>query len=129
MFSSTGIQICIEAINEHDMNGSLVSTQDTALELLDRVDNPNTALQFDAYHVSMMGEHPVRRFNALSDRIWHIQFADIPGRHQPGTGTIDFTSLFAAIEHSSYDGWTGAEYHPTGRTTDSLNWMRDLCVR
>jgi hydroxypyruvate isomerase len=59
-------------------------------------------------------------------RIGHIQFADVPGRHEPGTGEIDFTAVFAAIDSSGYDGWVGAEYAPLGRTIDSLGWLRQF---
>ena len=53
----------------------------------------------------------------------HIQFADAPGRHEPGTGKIDFSPIFAAIDASAYDGWAAAEYLPEGKTVDGLDWL------
>ncbi len=56
-------------------------------------------------------------------RIAHIQFADMPGRHEPGSGEINFDRLFAAIDELGYDDWVGAEYKPRGTTADSLAWF------
>jgi len=126
LFGSEGVNVCIEAINDKDMQGSLMSTQQTAVEVLAAVDHPNVTLQFDSYHVAMMEEDPTARFVELVDNIGHIQFADAPGRHQPGQGEIDFAAFFTAVERSSYQGWCGAEYRPTATTADSLGWFRDL---
>jgi len=53
-----------------------------------------------------------------------VQFADCPGRHEPGTGKLDFQGIFSTIDGSGYDGWVGAEYHPLTTTADSLGWLR-----
>ncbi len=55
--------------------------------------------------------------------IGHIQVADVPGRHQPGTGEINFPALFAALEHSGYAGYVGLEYRPLGESDTSLDWL------
>jgi hydroxypyruvate isomerase len=57
-------------------------------------------------------------------RIAHIQVADIPGRHEPGTGEINFINLFRSIDEMGYDGWIGCEYTPVGKTEDGLQWCR-----
>jgi hydroxypyruvate isomerase len=59
----------------------------------------------------------------LLPRIGHIQFADTPGRHEPGTGEINFANVFAAIDRIGYSGWVGAEYRPAARTIDGLAWF------
>ena len=57
-------------------------------------------------------------------RIAHIQLADNPGRHEPGTGEIDFTNLFRFIDEAGYEGWLGCEYQPAGATEDGLEWIK-----
>ena len=57
-------------------------------------------------------------------RIAHIQFADTPGRHEPGSGEINYGRVFQAIDDLGYDGWVGAEYRPQGTTAESLGWFR-----
>jgi hydroxypyruvate isomerase len=63
------------------------------------------------------------RITKLAPQIGHIQIADVPGRHQPGSGRIDFPAVFAAIDRSGYQGWVGAEYIPIGPTGASFGWL------
>ena len=70
-----------------------------------------------------MGENHLAFFQRYAEKVGHIQFADAPGRHQPGTGKIDFDSLFNAIDSSGYHGWLGAEYRPSVSTRESLDWF------
>jgi hydroxypyruvate isomerase len=123
-FSGDGLSVLIEPINPTDRADYIVPDFDTAMGLLKKSGRPNLGLQFDVYHAAMMGLDPVAAFEQTLRRIWHIQFSDMPGRHEPGTGKIDFPAVFAAIERSGYDGWLGAEYHPSGKTLDSLEWRK-----
>ena len=75
-----------------------------------------------------MGENHLAFFQRYAEKVGHIQFADAPGRHQPGTGKIDFVSLFNAIDSSGYQGWLGAEYRPSVSTRESLDWFGDFCL-
>jgi hydroxypyruvate isomerase len=90
------------------------------------VDEPNVLLQFDAYHVQRMEGDPARRLAALLDRVGHVQIADDPGRHQPGTGDIDFAGLFDVLDDAGYEGAVGLEYVPTPDTAGSLGWLKEL---
>ena len=74
--------------------------------------------------MAMMGEPVLAAVQQNLAKIGHIQFADYPDRHQPSTGTLDFEAIFNEIAHSTYQGWTGAEYRPLGSTTDSLAWFK-----
>jgi hydroxypyruvate isomerase len=80
-------------------------------------------MQYDIYHMQMMGDNLDEFITQHAHKIGHIQFADCPGRGQPGTGRINFESIFSSIEKSDYSGWIGAEYKPVGATTDSLGWF------
>ena len=72
----------------------------------------------------MMQEDPAIFIQQTTDKIGHIQFADCPGRHEPGTGNIDYQQVFSFIKASTYDGWVGAEYQPLNNTLTSLNWLK-----
>jgi hydroxypyruvate isomerase len=91
--------------------------------LLDEVGEPNVRLQFDAYHVRRMEGDPATHLRPLLDRTGHVQIADHPGRHQPGTGEIDFAALFAVLDDSGYPGPIGLEYIPTPDTATALSWL------
>lgn len=124
IFAEIGVNVVVEAINDIDRPGFFLSTADSVIDIIDRADHPNLALQFDLYHMAMMGLPLVETYLKHADRIGHIQFADAPGRHEPGTGGIDFGPIFAAIDASAYNGWVAAEYLPANRTENSLGWMK-----
>jgi len=129
-FSPLGIKTVFEAINTHDMPGFLVNNGQQMLSVLEELQHPNLFMQYDIYHARMMGDEPAGFIDRHADKIAHIQFADCPGRGQPGTGQIDFKSVFSAIEKSVYSGWVGAEYKPVGTTAESLDWFTDYgCKR
>lgn len=124
-FGDIGVQVVVEAINDIDRPGFLLPRVADVAELLEAVDHPNVAIEFDLYHVETIGDPIVETFLRFRDLVGHIQFADVPGRHEPGTGRIDFDAAFAAIDASGYDGFVAAEYFPEGRTEDGLDWFRE----
>ena len=123
-FSPLGIKTVFEAINTLDMPHSIIHSGQQMLDIIQAIDHPMLLMQYDIYHMQMMGEEIVPFINQHSDKIGHIQFADVPGRGQPETGTIDFQRLLTAIQKSGYKGWLGAEYIPIGQTQQSFDWMK-----
>jgi hydroxypyruvate isomerase len=115
--------LLVEPVNTFDVPGFIVPTTDKALALLDEVGEPNVLLQFDAYHVKRMESDPADRLEAVFDRVGHVQIADNPGRHQPGTGEIDFPAFFGLLDDAGYSGVVGLEYVPIPDTTGSLGWL------
>ena len=122
--AETGITLLIEPINSRDMPGYFLNTIEQALEILDTVDADNLRLQFDIYHRQIMGGDLAPTIERVLPRIAHMQLADTPGRHEPGTGEINYPFLFDWIDRLGYDGWIGCEYVPAGRTEDGLAWAR-----
>jgi hydroxypyruvate isomerase len=122
-FTPLGIKTVFEAINTIDMPNSIIYNEQQMLEIMDQINHPMLYIQYDIYHMQMMGEKTLQFFKKYGHKIGHIQFADIPGRGQPGTGQINFQKLFSSIENSNYTGWVGAEYIPTKTTEESLDWM------
>ncbi|WP_428353344.1 hydroxypyruvate isomerase family protein [Methyloprofundus sp.] len=115
--SPLGIKTVFEAINTVDMPDFIIHSSAQMLSVINAINHPDLLLQYDIYHMQMMQENPANFIQQYADKIGHIQFADCPGRHQPGTGTIDFIALFSAIEASAYKGWVGAEYNPLNNTS------------
>lgn len=125
MFRPLGITVTFEAINTFDMPGFLIHNVEQMLEVMEESEFDNIKMQFDVYHMARMEEGDISAIiSRLGDQIGHIQFADVPGRGEPGTGELDFKSIFYAIEYSSYQGWVGAEYKPTKNTEDTLRWKQ-----
>ncbi|BES73684.1 hydroxypyruvate isomerase [Marinobacter nanhaiticus D15-8W] len=120
-----GITLMVEAINTRvDMPGFVLDTAETALAVIDATGEPNIRLQYDIYHMQIMSGDLVRSIERHLDRIGHIQFADNPGRHEPGTGEINFGSIFSALDRMGYSGWVSAEYHPSVATPETLSWLK-----
>jgi hydroxypyruvate isomerase len=120
-FATLGIRVVCEAINPLDMPGFLLNTPEQMIELLAAVDHPNLALQLDLYHMARQGFDLPQVIAQLAGKIGHVQFADCPGRGEPGTGQLDFTAALLALAATGYQGWLGAEYRPCG--ADHLAWL------
>jgi len=90
---------------------------------------PNIALQFDVYHLQIMEGDLARRFVQLLPVIGHVQIADNPGRHEPGTGEINFPWLLSQFECLGYTGWIGCEYLPAAATLAGLGWASQYLTK
>ncbi|MBB2750460.1 UNVERIFIED_ORG: hydroxypyruvate isomerase [Rhizobium aethiopicum] len=122
--AENGIQLLIEPINLRDMPGFFVSDTQFAERILDRVGHDNLFIQYDLYHMQVMQGDLLPTFERLKARIGHVQLADNPGRHEPGTGEINFDFVLRRMEQLGYAGWFGCEYKPLSNTSAGLGWMR-----
>ena len=123
--AEAGITLLVEPLNNLDTPGYLLVHTDQALELLDRAGNPNLKLQYDCYHMQRMEGNLTATLVEHLPRIGHIQIAACPGRHQPGSGEINYPFIFEALDAAGYDGWVSLEYNPVPNTEASLAWLRD----
>ena len=118
-----GIRLLIEPINTYDIPGFFLSRTDQALAVIDEVGSDNLFLQYDIYHAQRMEGELGATLAAHLPRIGHIQLADNPGRHEPGTGEINYDFLFRRIDALGYEGWIGCEYKPAASTEAGLGWL------
>jgi hydroxypyruvate isomerase len=121
-FEAAGITLLIEPINTRDMPGFFLSSTRQALDVIDDVASKNLSVQYDIYHMQTMGEAVAATIEEHLSQIAHLQLADVPGRHEPGTGDIDFGTLLTHIDRIGYTGWIGCEYIPKTTTVDGLGW-------
>jgi hydroxypyruvate isomerase len=115
--------LLIEPINLTDTPTALLFDFDLAAELIREQRSVRFGLQFDIYHAAMLGHDPVGLFAAHRSLVRHVQFSDAPGRHEPGTGAIDFDRVLTSIAASGYQGWVGSEYFPSRPTDETLGWL------
>lgn len=125
-FAQHNLTLLIENINRFDMPGFFVSTTARAFRIMDRVGADNLKLQYDIYHAQRMEGELIATLEKRIDRIGHIQIADNPGRHQPGTGEICYSRVLRCIEKLNYQGWVGLEYIPSPTTLESFDWMEEF---
>ena len=112
-----------EPINTIDIPGFFLNRTNQAAELLKMVGSDNLYLQHDIYHMQIMEGDLARTIESNIQLISHMQLADNPGRHEPGTGEINYEYLFDFIDSLGYRGWIGCEYVPAGPTIDGLGWI------
>ena len=115
-------KVLIEPQNTRTFPNVFLRHTAQALSLIDEVQAPNLALQYDFFHMQVMEGDLAMTLERHLARIGHVQFADVPGRHEPGTGEINFAYLFDRIDRLGYRGWVGAEYTPAACTEEGLGW-------
>ena len=120
-----GMTLLAEPISTLAVPGFFLNRSADAFALQDEVGTDKLKVQYDLYHMRVMGDDLAATIEANLPRIGHMQFADVPGRHEPGTGEIDFHSLFRLVDRLGYRGWIGAEYVPAKSTAGSLAWAKD----
>lgn len=123
--AAEGICVLIEPINGLDMPGYHLNRTEQALAVLDAAGADNLLLQYDLYHAQRTEGELAATIARCLPRIGHMQIADNPGRHEPGSGEINFPFLFAHIDRLGYQGWIGCEYRPAAGTVAGLGWMRN----
>jgi hydroxypyruvate isomerase len=121
-----GLNLLIEPINNRDMPGYFLTGSAQAAAIIAEAGAPNLFLQFDIYHMQRMEGDLAATIRKHIGLIRHMQLADVPGRHEPGTGEINFPFLFRLLDELGYDGWIGCEYIPAADTVAGLGWRDEL---
>ncbi len=123
-WKSTAFRLLIEAINTRDIPGFYLNCSAQAVDIMHYANVPNLAFQYDIYHMQIMEGDLAPTIEQNLSKIGHMQLADTPGRHEPGTGEINYPFLFDHIDRIGYAGWIGCEYRPAGNTVDGLGWAK-----
>lgn len=122
-----GLILCVEPLNilvNH--KGYYLATSAEGFQILDEVGSPNVKLLYDIYHQQITEGNLIDTINANIDKIGHFHFADVPGRHEPGTGEINYKNVFKSISETNYDAFLGTEYWPIGSDDDSLKAIIEM---
>jgi hydroxypyruvate isomerase len=125
---AAGVKIVIEPINHRDMPGFHLNTMAQGAAVVEAIGRDRLGLQFDIYHCQVTEGDVTKRMEALLPVIAHMQIADVPGRHEPGSGEIGWAFMFKRIDELGYGGWVGCEYRPAGDTVAGLAWRQRFGV-
>ena len=116
------IKLLIEPINGRDRPNYFLNHVEHAADVIGKVGKTNLHMQFDFYHVQIVGGDLIHRLQRFLPVVGHLQCAAVPTRHEPDEGEINYAAVFEAVDNFGYQGWIGAEYRPRGRTEDGLGW-------
>jgi hydroxypyruvate isomerase len=122
--AADGSTLMIEAVNTRSVPGFYLRNSGQAFALINESGVQNLKMQFDVFHMQVMEGDLTTTIRDNIGSIGHFQVADVPDRHEPGTGEVNFPFLFSLVDQLGYEGWIGAEYVPAGRTEDGLGWLR-----
>ena len=121
--AKAGVKPIIEPINHRDIPGFFLNTTDQAAAIIAAVGPEKLGMQFDLYHCQITEGDVVKRVEKHLPLIAHMQVADTPGRHEPGTGEVNWPFVFKTIDALGFRGWIGCEYRPAGETLAGLSWF------
>jgi hydroxypyruvate isomerase len=126
--AKAGIVLLIEPLNPRDRPDYFLNRVEHAADIVGKVGAANLRIQFDFYHVQIVGGDLIRRFEAHLPLIGHVQVAGVPLRREPDEGEVNYPEIFASLDRLGYAGFVGCEYRPRGRTEDGLGWARPYGV-
>ena len=123
ILKGSGVVLALEPLNDRvDHPGYYLTSTVEGLDIVDEVDRPEVKLLYDIYHSAMMGEAIETVLDGRLDRVVHVHLADMQGRGEPGSGTMDWQARLDWLADHGYDGFVGLEYRPTGSTVESLRF-------
>jgi hydroxypyruvate isomerase len=118
------VVLLVEGINSDDLPGFAVDTTAAAAAIVKAVASPNVRMLLDVYHVAMAGEDPIANLRSYFSILAHVHIADMPGRHEPGTGSQPVREFLRELDRLKYKGFVGLEYAPLAGTDSGLAWMK-----
>lgn len=121
-----GVTLIIEPLNDIDRVGYAMPYAKPVFELLRKVDSPNIKMLYDIYHQNMMGDFSLDDIRENIDIIGHFHVADAPGRHEPGTGNVDYVKIISEINKMPYDGYIGLEYRATKKDSETFGFIKEI---
>lgn len=117
------LRVLVEPISASGIPGYLLDNVEDAMAVSDAVDPRTVFILLDTFHAAASGLDAPAFIRANAARIGHVHIADHPGRHEPGTGAIDFDAVRTALRDSSWQGALGFEYKPRAGTEDGMGWL------
>lgn len=124
---AAGVTLALEPLNtavDHPEN--FLATSDEGFGIVDRVGSPGVGLLYDVYHQQITEGNLTETLTGRVDDVVHVHVADVPGRHEPGTGEVNYANVLAALDDAGYDGCVGCEFSPTGDPDVAVAGVRDL---
>jgi hydroxypyruvate isomerase len=122
-----GVTLLVEPINTVvDHPGIYLTSSYEGYKIINAVDSPNVRLLYDVYHQQITEGNLIANVRSHIDLIGHVHIGDVPGRHEPGTGEINYPSVLSALDDTGYEGYIGCEFEPTGDPEAAIRDVRSM---
>ena len=121
-----GITLVVEPLNATDRQNYFMPEAAPLMEILHRVNSPRIKMLYDIYHQHMTGDFNMGFVKENIDFIGHFHVADCPGRHEPGTGDVDYVSIIGEILKTGYRGYIGLEYRATRDDEETFGFLKEI---
>ncbi|MBR0277496.1 MAG: TIM barrel protein [Clostridia bacterium] len=120
------VNLIVEPLNSIDRVGYSMPYATPVFEVLKRLDTPHIKMLYDIYHQNMMGDFSIEEIRENIKYIGHFHVADAPGRHEPGTGNVDYVSIIKEINKMDYNGYIGLEYRATKPDYETFDFLKEV---
>jgi hydroxypyruvate isomerase len=109
-----------------DHKGYYLYSSSEGFDILKEINSPNVKLLYDIYHQQITEGNIIETITKNINLIGHFHVADVPGRHEPGTGEINYVNVFRSIDKTNYNGYVGLEFIPFDDTRKALHYMKNM---
>ncbi|EJN57700.1 hydroxypyruvate isomerase family protein [Halogranum rubrum] len=126
---ATDVTLAVELLNTAvDHPGYFLQTTEAGVGVVDAVGSSHVTLLYDIYHQQITEGNIIDTLTENVDAVGHVHLADVPGRHEPGTGELNYRNVLAALADTEYDGYVGCEFFPEGDATDAVAGVVEMAV-
>ena len=126
MLEENDVNLIVEPLNSYDRANYSLPYAAPVFELLREIGNPHIKMLYDIYHQNMMGDFDINEVTENIDLIGHFHIADCPGRHEPGTGDVDYVSIIKEINKTDYNGYFGLEYRALKEDSETFGFLNEV---
>ena len=126
ILKNNNVNLVIEPLNNIDRKGYSMPYSSPIFDILKELNSENIKMLYDIYHQNMMNDFSIDEICKIISLIGHFHIADAPGRHQPGTGAIDYIPILRKINELPYDGYIGLEYRSTIKDNETFEFLRGV---
>ena len=122
--AEAGVTVTLEPLSELAHPGYFMHDFATCADIVRAVNEPNIKGLFDCYHEYIERGSVSASLVKHIDAIGHVHVADAPGRHEPGTGDVNYRNVLKTLAGLPYDGYVAFEFYPTGSTADAVKAIK-----
>ena len=122
------IRLLLENIDQEENPNYYLTSVAEGFDIIRKVDHPHVKFLYDFYHEQIAEGNLIEKLEKSIDLVGLVHIADVPGRHEPGTGEINYANIFRKLAELRYDGYAAMEFEPMGDPVAALRSARELAM-